>query len=104
MAHVAHDGKAGYGCRSVVWGSGLLAVVLQSWHPALTPRSVDSGYVVCLLSISLPKICLLKEYALQIACGGIAGDCGLLGESQRSAGMAITGSVCQRVPMVMSAN
>ena len=44
MVHVSTSGnimgrsdRAALGCQSMVWGSGLLAVVLQSWHHGLAP-------------------------------------------------------------------
>ena len=75
--------------------------------------------------MSLCKICLLQErnvhvsymsrqylnygaitkvlcVAIHCACRGLAGDCGLLGESQRSAGLPNASPVCLRVPMVIS--
>ena len=48
------------------------------------------------------KASLRCNSIIHCACRGLAGDCGLLGESQRSAGLPNASPVCLRVPMVIS--
>ena len=72
------------------------------------PFSMVSTDVLLLRMPTLPKRRIRHVYCLlnfcissQHAYNGLAGDCGLIGESQRSAGVAIANPACLRVSMYL---
>ena len=67
----------------------------------LQERNVHVSY----MSRQYPKygaVAKLRRVAVHCAGRGLAGDCGLLGEPQRSDGLPNASPVCLRVPMVKS--
>ena len=67
----------------------------------LQERNGHVSYMSCQY-LNYGAITKVRCVAIHCACRGLAGDCGLLGESQRSAGLPNASPVCLRVPMVKS--